>query len=101
MFESLTEGQRKCFISFDEMNIKPGLHYQGKYVLDNAMNTESDCPATKMIALMVNPSVGVPAFLARMIPVHNLTAEFLYDKVGAGGYVFTLISENLKGKPKR
>ena len=33
VFESLTEGQRKCFISFDEINIKPGQHYQGKYVL--------------------------------------------------------------------
>ena len=26
VFESLTEGQRKCYISFEEINIKPGLH---------------------------------------------------------------------------
>ena len=68
------------------------------------MNIESDCPATKMLALMVNPYLGAPAFVARMISVHNLTAEFLYDKViqlinsihCAGGYVFTLMSDNLK-----
>ena len=34
-----------------------------------------------MLALVVNPSFGAPAFVARMIPVHNLTTEFLYDKV--------------------
>ena len=32
VFESLNEGQRNCFISFDEIHIKPGLRYQGKYV---------------------------------------------------------------------
>ena len=42
---------------------------------------QSDCPAIKMLALVVNPSFGAPAFVARMIPVHNLTTEFLYDKV--------------------
>ena len=56
---------------------------------------------------MVNPSFGAPALVARMIPVH-LTAEFLYDKViqlinsihCAGGYVFTLLSDNLKVNQK-
>ena len=57
---------------------------------------------------MVNPSFGAPAFVARMIPVHNLTAEFLYNKViqlinsihGADGYVFTLMSDNLRVNQK-
>ena len=88
--------------------MKHGLHYQGEYVLGNTMNTEYDCSATKMLALMVNPSFGAPAFVARMIPVHNLTAEFLYDKImqlrnsihGAGGYFFTLMADHPKVNQK-
>ena len=61
-----------------------------------------------MLALMVNPSFRSPAFVARMSPVHNLTAEFLYDIViqlinsihCSGGYVFTLMSDNLKVNQK-
>ena len=34
LFDSLNEDQKTCFISFDEIHIKPGLHYQGKYILE-------------------------------------------------------------------
>ena len=104
VFEALNEKQRQWYISFDEVHIKPGFHYQGKYVLGNAMNTDTDCPAMTMLGFMVNPCFGAPAFIARMIPVHNLEAEFLYDQLlllinsihEAGGYVFALMSDNLK-----
>ena len=36
---SLNDGQKDCFLSFDEIHVKPGLQYQGKYVLGNAQNT--------------------------------------------------------------
>ena len=55
VFETLNEGQRNCFISFDEIHIKPVLHYQGKYILGNALNQNPWCPASSMLALMVNP----------------------------------------------
>ena len=33
------------------LHIKPELHYQGKYVLGNALNQEeTSCPATSMLA---------------------------------------------------
>ena len=100
IFLSLNEGQRKSFISFDEIHIKPGLHYQGKYVLGEAVNQDSHCPATKFLVIMVNPSFGAPAFVARLIPVHNLKADFLYDQLtllittihDAGGFVYALMS---------
>ena len=41
VFDSLNEGQKTCFISFGEIHIKPGLHYQGKYILGNALNNDS------------------------------------------------------------
>ena len=53
---------------------------------------------------MVNPSIGAPAFVARLIPVHNLKADFLYDQLtllitiihDAGGFVYALMSDNLR-----
>ena len=108
LFESLNEGQRKSFISFDEIHIKPGLHCQGKYVLGEAVNQDSHCPATKILAIMVNPSFGAPAFVARLIPVHNIQADFLYDQLtllittihDVGGFVYALMSDNLRVNQK-
>ena len=44
VFESLNEGERNCFITFDEIHIKPGLYYPGRYVLGDALNQDSPCP---------------------------------------------------------
>ena len=64
VFCSLNDGQRDCFISFNEIHIKPGLQYQGKYVLGNAQNTTGPVPAKTILAVMINPSYGAPAFVA-------------------------------------
>ena len=40
VFLSLNDGQKDCFVSFDEIHIKLGLQYLGKYVLGYAQNTE-------------------------------------------------------------
>ena len=74
----MNDGQKQCFVSFDEIHVKPGLYYQGKYVVGNALNVESSCPAKTILALMVNPSYGAPAFTARLIPVYNVKADFVY-----------------------
>ena len=55
VFLSLHDGQKDCFVSFDEIHIKPGLQYQGKYVLGYAQNTEEPVPANTILALMINP----------------------------------------------
>ena len=57
---------------------------------------------------MVNPSYGAPAFVARLVPVKNMTAEFLFGIVtsvlevihDAGGRVFCLMSDNLSVSQK-
>ena len=66
-------------MSFDEIHIKPGLQYQGKYVLGNAQNKSEIVPAKNVLAVMINPSYGAPAFLARLIPVSGLDADFLFE----------------------
>ena len=95
-------------MTFDEIHIKPGLQYQGKYVLGNAQNTTDPIPANTILAVMINPSFGKPAFVARLIPVINLKAEFLFEFVksviklvhDAGGHVFGIMSDNLSVNQK-
>ena len=108
VFSTLDENQKTCFISFDEIHIKPGLHYQGKYVLGNALNKETPCPVTTILAAMINPSFSAPPFVARLIPVHNMTADFFYGEIMslvnsvhiAGGFVYALMSDNLSVNQK-
>ena len=45
----LNEGQNDCFRTFDEIHVKPGLQYQGKYVLGNALNTTESTQLTKLL----------------------------------------------------
>ena len=95
-------------MSFDEIRIKPGLQYQGKYVLGNAQNTTEAIPEDTMLAVMTNPSFGAPAFIARLIPVINLKAVFLFEIVksvmkivhDAGGLVSSIVSDNLSANQK-
>ena len=50
-------------------------------MLGNAFNQGSQCHTTSMLALMVNPFFGAPTFVARLIPVHKLDANFLYEQI--------------------
>ena len=72
------------------------------------MNMDKDCPANAMFGLMVNPCFGAPAFISRLIPVCKLKAEFVFDQIvslitcihNSGGYVFAIMSDNLKTNQK-
>ena len=108
VFSSLNDGQKHCFISFDEIHIKPGFQYQGKYVFGNAQNTDVPVPAKTILAVMINPSYGAPAFVARLVPVFNLKADFLFSILNpiielvhhCGGQVFSVMSDNLSVNQK-
>ena len=108
VFRALNDGQKDCFLSFDEIHIKAAFSYQGKYVMGNAFNTSKPTPANCILAVMVNPSYGAPAFVARLVPVKNMTADFLFDIItsvlevvhNAGGRVFSLMSDDLSVNQK-
>ena len=61
-------------------------------------------PAKTMLGLMVCPMNGAPSFIARLIPVCSLKADFLYEQTvplikivhECGGFVFLLMTDNLK-----
>ena len=80
-FSTFNDGQKDCYISFDEIHVKPGLQFQGKYVLGNALNTNEPLPAKTILAVMINPSYGAPAFVARLVPVLKLKGDILFNIV--------------------
>jgi hypothetical protein len=92
---------------FPLMKLALSLDYSIK-VLGNAQNTTEPIPANKILALMVNPSFGAPAFVGRLIPVSRLKAEFLFGIVysiiklvhDASGRVFAIMSDNLSVNQK-
>ena len=108
VFSNLNDGQKHCFISFDEIHIKPGFQYQGKYVFGNAQNTDVPVPAKTILAVMINPSFGAPAFVARLVPVSCLKADYLFTILNpiielihkCGGQVFGIMSDNLSVNQK-
>ena len=67
------------------------------------MDAEEGQVAKKVLVIMVNPSMGMPAFVARLLPVFSLKHEFLKDRIDivmkvlfeVGGYVFLIMTDNL------
>ena len=61
-----------------------------------------------MSALMISTQMGKPAFVARLIPVYSLTAEFLFDQVSKlieiihenSGFVYMAMNDNLRANQK-
>ena len=85
------------------MHIKPAIRYQGNHVIGYATDQPTK-PAKTILALMVCPILGGPAFVARLIPVFSLTHDLLYDQLiklinvvhDSEGFAFLIISDNLR-----
>ena len=106
VFEPLTDLQKYCFIIADKIYIKSALRFQkdkihikpaqrfqkGKFIGFPA-DTESPTVLKTALTIMVTPSLGAPAFVARL-PV--LIKQVIMDIVHkSGGYVFLIMTDNL------
>ena len=99
----MDEKQNYCFISVDEIHIKPGITYRGNHLIGHAADTETTCVAKTVLAMMVNPSLGAPPFVGRLLPIYSLHADFLHQQLltligvihNAGGYVYLVMSDHL------
>ena len=66
-------------------------------------NEDTPSPAKTILALMINPIQGAPAFVARLFPVNNFQAHFLYAQLkiltnlihDCDGIVFAAMTDNL------
>ena len=75
------EPQKYCKILVDEVHIKPSIRYYAKHIIGFAADANE--PARTMLALMVCPMFGAPAFLARINPIYSISAEIIYTQVVA------------------
>ena len=103
VFLKLDDNKKICFISADEIYVKPANRFRGNHIVGMAVNQDQPCPAKTVLTLMVNPIFGAPAFVARLLPVNNLTAEFLFEQLQiliniiheSCGVVFAVMTDNL------
>lgn len=108
VFSKLSDKERFCFITVDEITVKPALRYRANHIIGHAIDSDSLQPAKKVLAMMINPSLGAPPFVARLIPVFALKGEFLYHETLSllqsvhfyGGHVFMIMSDNLRVNQK-
>jgi hypothetical protein len=76
-FSAFNGLQKDCFILFDEMYVKPSIRYRGGHVFGQAVDEPQEAART-VLAIMVQPMMGAPAFVCRLIPMHKLSAVFLH-----------------------
>lgn len=98
-----------CILIFDEIHLKPSLRYRGGHVLGYSFDRPKELART-MLAYMIKLVFRSQqkSFLIRLVPVHTLTAELLYDQTmnllqiihSAGGKVLSLLSDNLSANRK-
>ena len=69
VFSKLDGFQKYCS---DEIHVKPSLQFQKDKVLGFAVDIDYPCVAKTVLAIMINPSTGASAFVARLFPVFSL-----------------------------
>ena len=101
IFTNIEENQTICEILIDEIYVKPSLTYHGGAVFGKAVN-EPDKLATTVLGYYIVTLFGGPKFLLRMMPVHNLKSDFLFEETNkvmecidnAGGTTLCVICDN-------
>ena len=103
VFSNLSDMQLYCKVLIDEIHIKPSIRYRGNHIIGNSVD-HPEKPAKTILALMVCCMMGRPSFVARLIPVHTLTHEFLHKQTerlleiihDCGGFVYLVMTDNLQ-----
>ena len=102
-FSSLKGRQKWCKILIDEIHIKPSMQYQGGHVVGFSED-QPDEAAKTVLSFMVSPLMGGPAFIARLIPVHSLDHNMIFDQIqqllkiihDCSGFVYLVMTDNLR-----
>ena len=79
VLNQLPPEQRCCILLVDEVYIKPSLTYHGGRVFGKAVD-HSDKLAKTVCCIMVKCLFGGPEFIVKLLPVSNLTSDFLYSQ---------------------
>ena len=97
IFDKLNGMQRFCKFIVEEIHIKPSIrYYQYYYYCSKAART--------VLSIMIDPLMGAPAFVAGLLPVYKLSADFLYKHLrnvikivrSCSGFCLALTSDNYR-----
>lgn len=108
VFDELHGLDKVCFITADEIYVKPAVRYRANHIIGMAVDQEPPKPARTVLAFMLNFLFGTPAFVARLLPVLTLKSDFLLEQVmllmqtihEVGGVVFLVMTDNLSVNTK-
>ena len=100
VFSHLDGAQKYCKLLVDEVYVKPAVRYQGNHIIGFANDQEK--PARTILALMVCPLLGAPAFVARLIPIYTINSKLLFEQINilikiiheSSGSVFLVMNDN-------
>ena len=101
VLDSLPANQKKCIILVDEIHVKPCLLYHGGELFGRARNNPSEL-ASSVLAVMIVCMFGGPKFIAKVIPVKKVSAEFQFNIIkdvikvitSSHGKVISIINDN-------
>ena len=79
VFSKLKEQQRACVLMLDEVYVKKSLLYHGGSFFGKAENNPEEL-ANTVLTLMLKCAYGGPEFVAKMLPVAKLDAQFQYSQ---------------------
>jgi hypothetical protein len=93
--------QKQCLVLFDEMYVKPSIRFRGGHLLGYSVDDPSQMART-ILAIMIRPMMGAPAFVCRLLPINKLSSKFLFKTLSSvihcvhrhGGKVMGLMSDN-------
>ena len=88
VFENLPDRQKNCIVLLDEVYVKSMLQYHGCEVFGQATNNPGKL-ANTVLSYLVVCMFGGPKFLCKMLPVTELSADFLFEQSN-------VLLENLK-----
>ena len=88
VFQNLPDRRKHCIVLLDEVYVKSMLQYRGGEVFGQATNNPNKL-ANTVLSYLVVCMFGGPKFLCKMLPVKELSADFLFEQTN-------VLLENLK-----
>lgn len=78
VFNKLSGKEKSWKVLVDEIHVKPAVRYQVNHII-GFYHDEPTKAARTILAIMIAPMMGDPAFVCRRIPVHSLKHDLILD----------------------
>lgn len=80
VFQNLEERQNLCVVLQDKVYVNKMILYHGGQVFGRSVDNP-ECLAKIVLGIMVSCMFGGPTFLAKVLPVHRLSSNFLQEQL--------------------